>query len=79
MGREAAERLFGVSGGKLVSAIITILIIGAISAWTASGPRIYYAMARDGLAPSIFGRLGKRSGRRSSRSSLRRASLRSWP
>jgi len=61
VGREAAERLFGVSGGKLVSAIITVLIVGAISAWTASGPRIYYAMARDGLAPSIFGRLGKRS------------------
>ena len=61
VGREAAGRLFGVSGGKLVSAIITILIIGAISAWTASGPRIYYAMARDGLAPSIFGRLGERS------------------
>ncbi len=61
IGRDAAERLFGVSGGKLVSAIITVLIIGAISAWTASGPRIYYAMARDGLAPSIFGRLGKRS------------------
>ena len=61
VGRDAAERLFGVSGGKLVSAIITVLIIGAMSAWTASGPRIYYAMARDGLAPSIFGRLGKRS------------------
>ena len=58
---DAAERLFGVSGGKLVSAIITVMIIGAISAWTASGPRVYYAMARDGLAPSIFGRLGKRS------------------
>ncbi|MBO0725580.1 MAG: amino acid permease [Blastocatellia bacterium] len=61
VGQKAAEHLFGASGGKLVSAIITILMIGAISAWTASGPRIYYAMARDGLAPSIFGRLGKRS------------------
>src|SRR5215468_244128 len=61
VGQEAAERLFGVPGGKLVSAIITIIIVGAVSAWTASGPRIYYAMARDGLAPSIFGRLGKRS------------------
>jgi len=61
VGKEAAERLFGVSGGKLVSAIITVLIFGAISAWTASGPRIYYAMARDGLAPSVFGRLGARS------------------
>jgi len=61
VGRAAAEQLFGGSGGKLVSAIITVMIIGAISAWTASGPRVYYAMARDGLAPSIFGRLGKRS------------------
>jgi basic amino acid/polyamine antiporter, APA family len=61
IGQEAARQLFGVSGGKLVSAIITVTIIGAISAWTASGPRIYYAMARDGLAPSIFGRLGARS------------------
>jgi APA family basic amino acid/polyamine antiporter len=61
VGKEAAQRLFGVSGGKLVSAIITVIIIGAMSAWTASGPRVYYAMARDGLAPSIFGRLGKRS------------------
>jgi APA family basic amino acid/polyamine antiporter len=61
VGQEAAERLFGVPGGKLVSAIITVIIVGAISAWTASGPRIYYAVARDGLAPSIFGRLGKRS------------------
>jgi APA family basic amino acid/polyamine antiporter len=57
----AAEHLFGLSGGKLASAIIMITIVGAISAYTASGPRIYYAMARDGLAPSIFGRLGKRS------------------
>ncbi|HEV2664795.1 MAG TPA: amino acid permease [Blastocatellia bacterium] len=61
VGQEAAERLFGVPGGKLVSAIITIIIVGAISAWMATGPRIYYAVARDGLAPSVFGRLGKRS------------------
>jgi APA family basic amino acid/polyamine antiporter len=61
VGKEAAQRLFGDSGGRLVSAIITVIIVGAISAWTASGPRVYYAMARDGLAPSIFGRLGKRS------------------
>ncbi|HEY8460861.1 MAG TPA: APC family permease, partial [Blastocatellia bacterium] len=59
--QEAAEQLFGPSGGRLVSAIIVVTIVGAISAWTASGPRIYYAMARDGLAPSVFGRLGKRS------------------
>ncbi len=61
VGKEAAERLFGVSGGLVVSAIITVMILGAISAWTASGPRVYWAMACDGLAPSIFSRLGARS------------------
>ncbi len=61
VGTEAADRLFGVSGGRLVSVIITVMILGAISAWTASGPRVYYAMACDGLAPSIFSRLGRRS------------------
>lgn len=61
VGQEAAVQLFGASGGLVVSAIATMVILGAISAWTASGPRVYYAMARDGLAPSIFGRLGKNS------------------
>ncbi|HEX5080509.1 MAG TPA: amino acid permease [Blastocatellia bacterium] len=59
--QKAAEQLFGLSGGKMVSAIIMVTIVGAISSWTAAGPRVYYAMARDGLAPSVFGRLGKRS------------------
>ncbi len=61
VGQEAGARLFGPSGGRIVSAIITIVILGAISAWTASGPRVYYAMACDGLAPSIFSRLDPRS------------------
>ena len=61
VGRDAAERLFGTAGGRFVSAIITFTIIGSLSAWTAAGPRVYFAMAYDGLAPAAFKRLGAQS------------------
>ncbi len=62
VGKLAAERLFGPTGATVVSTIITLTIIGSVSAMTAAGPRVYYAMARDGLAPSIFGRIGRHGG-----------------
>ena len=58
IGKVAAERLFGAKGSLAISAIITVTILGSVSAMTAAGPRVYYAMSRDGLAPAIFGRLG---------------------
>jgi APA family basic amino acid/polyamine antiporter len=61
VGKDAAERLFGPTGARVVSAIITFIIIGSISAWTAAGPRVYYAMADDGLAPPSFKYLGERT------------------
>ncbi len=36
-------------GGKLVAAIITISALGTIGIYTLSAPRIYYAMAEDGI------------------------------
>ncbi len=62
IGTLAAERLFGASGAKFVSAIIALAIIGSVSSMVAAGPRVYYAMARDGLAHSVFGRLHARTG-----------------
>lgn len=59
VGQLAAEYLFGSVGAKIVSLIVTITILGSISAWTASGPRVYFAMACDGAAPAFFRRLGK--------------------
>jgi APA family basic amino acid/polyamine antiporter len=61
VGKLAAERLFGVEGARAVSAIIALMILGSVSAMTAAGPRVYYAMARDRLAPAAFSRLGQRS------------------
>jgi APA family basic amino acid/polyamine antiporter len=62
VGKLAAKRLFGPAGAQVVSAIIALTIIGSVSAMTAAGPRVYYAMARDGLAPLAFSRLGQRGG-----------------
>jgi basic amino acid/polyamine antiporter, APA family len=59
VGQIAAEYLFGKEGGKVVSLIVTITILGSLSAWTASGPRVYFAMACDGVAPVLFRRLSK--------------------
>lgn len=36
-------------GGKMVSVMITISIFGTIGIYTMTAPRIYYAMARDGI------------------------------
>jgi len=62
IGKQAAELLFGKTGATLVSVLITLTILGSVSAMTAAGPRVYYAMAGDGLGPQLFRRLGKRGG-----------------
>jgi APA family basic amino acid/polyamine antiporter len=59
VGTMAAKQLFGPVGAQIVSAIIALTIIGSVSAMTAAGPRVYYAMSRDKLAPSALGRLGR--------------------
>ena len=57
VGQLAASRLLGDVGALTVSAIIAMAMFGSVSAMTAVGPRIYFAMARDGLAPQLMGRL----------------------
>lgn len=57
VGQLAAERLFGSAGSRVVSGIIALAMFGSVSAMTAVGPRVYFAMARDGLAPQLFARL----------------------
>jgi APA family basic amino acid/polyamine antiporter len=45
----AAERLFAGAAANLLTVLSILITAGTISAMTFAGPRVYYAMARDGL------------------------------
>jgi APA family basic amino acid/polyamine antiporter len=44
-----AEQLFGVVAGNLLAVLTIVSIAASISAMVLAGPRVYYAMARDGV------------------------------
>jgi APA family basic amino acid/polyamine antiporter len=44
-----AEKLLGVRAGDIMGAVSIISLAAGINAWTFAGPRVYYAMARDGV------------------------------
>jgi APA family basic amino acid/polyamine antiporter len=53
----AADRLFGpVTAGPFAAASV-VMIAASISAMVLAGPRVYYAMARDGQFPAFAARL----------------------
>jgi APA family basic amino acid/polyamine antiporter len=45
----AAERLLGPGAASLLGGLAVVILLGSLSAMTLAGPRVYYAMARDGL------------------------------
>jgi APA family basic amino acid/polyamine antiporter len=45
----AADTLFGAFVGNLMALVTLLISAGSISAMVLAGPRVYYAMARDGL------------------------------
>ncbi len=49
IGEAAARRLFGDLGAQLIAVAIMISTFGCDNGLILSGPRVYYAMARDGL------------------------------
>src|SRR5882724_3437579 len=59
---QAGEALFGQSGGRIFSAIVIVSLLGSMAALIMSAPRVYYAMARDGLFPSIAAKIHPRFG-----------------
>lgn len=58
----AVERLFGTGISYFFSISIGVALLATLSAYLATGPRIYFAMARDGLFPSAAGVVSPRSG-----------------
>ncbi len=48
IGEAAAGAMFGVRGGNLFSAIMSVGLLSTVSAMVIAGPRVYFAMAADG-------------------------------
>jgi len=56
----AVENLFGPRASSVFSVILGLTFLATVSAFVITGPRIYYAMARDGLFPSIAGHISSK-------------------
>jgi len=46
---QAGAILFGKAGGAVLAAIVVVCVLGGLAAFMMSAPRVYYAMAQDGL------------------------------
>jgi len=54
---EAMERVLGPVGSKAITVVIIISALGSLNGIALAGPRVYYAMAQDGLAFRWMGAL----------------------
>lgn len=59
---QAGEVLFGPWGGKVFSAIVVISVFGSLAAYLMVAPRVYYALASDGLFFNAIARVSPRFG-----------------
>ena len=59
VGHIAAKALFGPTVGSVVSVLIALALVSSVSAMIMAGPRVYMAMAEDGLFFRLFARRGK--------------------
>ncbi|MHC5082912.1 MAG: APC family permease [Planctomycetota bacterium] len=53
----AVENLFGPRAASIFSVLLGVTFLSTANAFVITGPRIYYAMAKDGLFPSVAARL----------------------
>jgi APA family basic amino acid/polyamine antiporter len=59
---QAGEALFGRAGGQVFSTVVIISVLGSLAGLLMTAPRVYYAMARDGLFPAAAGAVHPRFG-----------------
>ena len=57
---QAGEVLFGPAGGLIFSLIVIVSVLGSITVVVMSAPRVYFAMARDGVFFSSVAALHRR-------------------
>jgi len=60
VGTTVANALFGAEGGRFFSLALALSLLATINAMCLVGPRVYYAMARDGAFFSIAAKLHPR-------------------
>jgi APA family basic amino acid/polyamine antiporter len=58
---DVMRRALGRPGGTLIAAAIAVSTLGFLSQTLLTYPRVYFAMAEDGVLPPHFSRLGPRS------------------
>jgi APA family basic amino acid/polyamine antiporter len=58
----AGEALFGPAGGRAFAAVVVLAVLGSLAAYLMAAPRVYYAMARDGLFPRAVAAVHPRFG-----------------
>jgi APA family basic amino acid/polyamine antiporter len=56
----AADRLLGPVASRLLGALAVVVLFGSLSAMTVAGPRVYFAMARDGAFFPVAARVHPR-------------------
>ncbi len=59
---KAAAALWGPSSGRVVAGLLCLSIAGAVSAMVWAGPRVYWAMAQDGVISPWLARLDPQTG-----------------
>jgi APA family basic amino acid/polyamine antiporter len=59
---QAGEVLFGRAGAQVFSAVVVVTVFGSLAAIIMSAPRVYFAMARDGLFISAAAAIHTRFG-----------------
>lgn len=59
---QAGEVLFGPAGAVVLAAIVAACILGSLSGFIMTAPRVYFAMARDGLFLKPVARIHPRLG-----------------
>ena len=56
------ERLFGPAGGRILAAAVLLSAVGSLGAVVLASPRLYVALAADGLFPKALGGPSRRLG-----------------
>ena len=59
---QAGQVLFGAAGGRVLAGFVILSVLGSLAGILMAAPRVYYAMARDGLFPSSLAAIHPRFG-----------------